>query len=93
MRNRTDNHVTRYRCKDVAASFAKRRAQLVADAANEGMTVLYDDGKQFRAECFNSSRERIVFEACVQGAPFANGPAIVRSYGKVEYSDLLLPKK
>ena len=90
--HRTNDHVTRFRCKDVQASFAKRRAELVAAAAQEGASVLLDDGTRFHAEYMNSSRQRVAFRACVQGAPFVNGPAIVRSCGAQEYADLLLPK-
>lgn len=89
---RTMNHTTRYRCKDVAASFAKRRADLVEAAKNEGATVIADNGEFFHAERMDSSRSRIVYMACHQGAPFANGPSIIRRYGAVEYADLLLPK-
>lgn len=90
--HRTDNHVTRFRCKDVAASFAQRRTELVAEATRDGFKVLHDDGEQFRAEKFDSCRSRVVLMACVQGHPFVNGPAIVRCEGAKEYSVLLLPK-
>lgn len=92
MRHRTNNRVSHIRCKDVALSFAKRRALLIQEAAAEGLTVLHDDGQQFRAEKINKSRQRIVYQACVQGAPFANGPAIIKDVGAVQYADLLLPK-
>jgi hypothetical protein len=90
--HRTDNHVTLFRCKDVAASFARRRAELVAEATRDGFKVLHDDGEQFRAEKFDSCRHRVELMACIQGYPFVNGPAIVRRDGAKEYSALLLPK-
>lgn len=89
---KTLNHVTKHRCKDVAASFAKRRALLVSLAEEAGATVLFDNGVSFRAEHFNASRERIQYMACEQGAPFANGPSLITRFGAVEYADLLLPK-
>lgn len=89
---RTMNHTTRYRCKDVAMSFAKHRAQLVAQAANDGMKVLTDDGVHFHAEKIDCCGSRIVFIAGPAGTPFANGPSITRRLGAVQYSDLFLSK-
>lgn len=89
---RTLNHVSRIRCKDVAVSFARRRAELVTQAENDGAKTLVDNGTFFHAERFNCSGERVVYMACEQGAPFVNGPAIIRTHGAVEYADLLLPK-
>lgn len=89
---KTLSHVTKYRCKDVAESFAKRRALLVAMAEQAGAKVIFDNGVSFRAEHFNASRERIQYMVCEQGAPFANGPSIITRFGAVEYVDLLLPK-
>lgn len=90
--HRTDNHTQRLRCKDVAASFARHRAELVADAAAQGLTVQTDDGVFFVAEGFNGSKERVWMHAGPQGSPFVNGPSVTRRCGKVEYSTLLLPK-
>lgn len=90
--HRTNNHVTRYHCKDVAFSFARMRAELMANAAQKGMTILLDDGEQFRAEQIDSCRQRVVYMACAKGAPFVNGPAIIRSYGAQEYVELFLQK-
>jgi hypothetical protein len=89
---RTTNHVTRYRCSDVGASFAKRRAALVEAALIEGATVLADDGEFFHAERLDCSKSRVTYMACRQGAPFINGPCIVKRFGAIEYADLLLPK-
>jgi hypothetical protein len=89
---RTTNHITRYRCSDVGASFAKRRAALVESARIEGATVLADDGEFFHAERLDSSKSRVTYMACRQGAPFVNGPSIVKRFGAIEYADLLLPR-
>lgn len=91
--HRTLNHTTRYRCKDVAASFAKRRAALVEEAKSEGAKVLSDNGEFFHAERMDSSSSRVVYMACQQGAPFVAGPSIIRCFGAVKYADLLLPAK
>jgi hypothetical protein len=90
---RTDSHARRLRCKDVLATFARLRADLVREAKSLGMNTLLDDGLQFRAEIIDHCRERIVFQACLRGQPYANGPAIIRAFGKVEYVDLLLQKE
>lgn len=90
--HRTDNHTQRIRCKDVAASFSRHRAALVAEAAEQGLTVKTDDGVYFVAEGFNSSKERIWLHAGPQGSPFSNGPSVTRRCGRVEYATLLLPK-
>lgn len=92
MKHRTNNHVTRIRCKDVAASYARRRAALVEMAATEGATVLHNNAHYFHAERVSSSNERVTYMACEQGAPYVNGPCIIHRMGAVEYVDLLLPK-
>lgn len=89
---RTTNHITRIRCNDVSASFAKRRAVLVEAARAEGATVVADDGEFFHAERLDCSKSRVTYMACRQGTPFVNGPSIIKRFGAIEYADLLLPK-
>jgi hypothetical protein len=83
--------VIRYRCKDVSASFAKMRGELMANALQKNMPVILDDGEQFHAEAFELGR-RVVYLACRQGSPYVSGPSIIRRYGAQEYVELFLPK-
>ncbi|MDO8728676.1 MAG: hypothetical protein Q7K26_02145 [bacterium] len=90
--HRTDNHVQQIHCKNVAASFARHRASLVAEASSQCLDVKVDDGIFFVAEGFNACKQRVWLHAGPQGSPFVNGPSVTRRCGKTEYATLLLPK-
>lgn len=87
-------NVTQIRCKDVQASFARRRAEIVDYARQHGMQVMFDDGVAFRAIQHDPHATSDAEVGANQaGAPFVNGPCIWASrYGTV-HETLLLPKR
>jgi len=90
--HRTDTHTRRIYCVDVAASFAKHRADLVAVAKAEDLTVILDSADGFVAEGFDHCKSRIRYLAGSIDQPFANGPSLTCMDGHLIYHTLFLPK-
>lgn len=57
--HRTNNHTQRIYCKDEAASFVRRCAELLVEATDQGLKVLVDDSMRFVTEGFNVCKERV----------------------------------
>lgn len=90
--HRSVNHVTRFKCKDVQASFLRHRAELMNEAEMRGLRIRTNDDTFFIAEGFDACNQRIWFQAGPIGSPFVHGPSVTRRIGEHEYSILLLPK-